>query len=204
MKISKEVQTALTRAGGKNLFGRPNYIFLWSADPDATYLISNGHSYERFRIIAEDCWLLMKWEAAEFWGSEMEWIETNREDSGLLTAGPYPREGRYRVVRPLKKMVIRDGVMTFEHPMPTFQFVDEIFPDLKAFLDLSTEKKADLLLAREKEEKESTLKAMAASRELYRGIATAEQIKKREHAIEAFISDPANQSMIENLNKRSV
>lgn len=204
MKVYKEVQDALTKAGGKNIYGKPMFRFLWSADPEATYLISNGHSYERFRIVGEDCWLLMKWDAPEFWGSESEWELNNREPNGLLTAGPFPREGRYRVIRPLKKVVVKDGVMSFEHPMPTVQFVEDIFPDLKAFLDLSTEKKAELLTKREKDEKEGTLKAMVASRELYRGIATAKQVQDRSEAIERLLSDPEQMNIIQNLNKRRV
>ena len=188
MRVSRSVQDALTKAGGKNYKGQPNFRFAWSGDE--TYVISSGRSYEPFRIVAEDCWLLMKWEPAEFWGTEEDWNLTNWEPSGLLTAGPYPREGRYRVVRNLKKAVVKDGVLEFEHPEPTLAFVDQIFPLIQGFLELDTEKKAELLATREKNEKAALAKKFAASRELYRGIATAKQIEKQTEKIERFLKDP--------------
>lgn len=188
MLVSKTVQDALTKAGGKNLYGKPNFRFAWSGNE--TYLISNGRGYEPFRIVAEDCWLLMKWEPAEFWGTEEDWNLTNWEPSGLLTAGPYPREGRYRVVRNLKKAVVKDGVLEFQHPEPTLAFVDQIFPLIQGFLELDTEKKAELLATREKNEKAALAKKFAASRELYRGIATAKQIQKQTEKLERFLKDP--------------
>jgi hypothetical protein len=188
LQVPKEVQDALTKAGGTNYRGQPNFRFAWSGGE--TYLISNGTAYEPFRVCAEDCWLLMKWEPAEFWGTQEEWEVNNWEPSGLFTAGPFPREGRYRMVRSLKKAVIKDGVMTFEHPAPTLKFVDEIFPLLRDFLELSNERKAELIATREKDEKEQLAKKFAASREDYRGIATAKQVEQKTEAIERFLKDP--------------
>lgn len=200
MRVSQVVQDSLTKAGGKNYKGDPNFRFAWSGQE--TYLISNGKSYEPFRICAEDCWLLMKWDSAEFWGTEEEWNLTNWEPTGLLTAGPYPREGRYRVVRNLKKAVIKEGILAFEHPEPTLAFVDEIFPLIRDFLELDTEKKAELLATREKNEKEALAKKFAASRENYRGIATAKQIQTQTEKIERFLKDPARIKQALQLTKR--
>lgn len=214
MKVSKAVEDALTQAGGRNYRGEPNYRFAWSAHE--TQLISDGTKYAHFRVCAEDCWLLMKWEDAEFWGSQTEWEINNweqgkiieRMDGGivtfepLFTAGPYPINGRYRMVRHLKKVVIRDGVMKFEHPAPDIQFVREIFPDLKAFLDLSTAKKAELMTEREKDEKQALAKSFVASRENYRGAATSKQIQDRVEGIERFLSDPENLKEVRAMTKR--
>lgn len=201
MRVSQVVQDALTKAGGKNYRGEPNFRFAWSGQE--TYLISNGREYEPFRICAEDCWLLMKWEPAEFWGTQEEWELTNWEPNGLFTAGPYPREGRYRVVRNLKKAVIKDGVMEFQHPEPTLKFVDEVFPLLQAFLELDTEKKAELLATREKNEKAELARKFGASRELYRGVATAKQIQDKTEKIERFLKDPKRVQQALQLTKRS-
>lgn len=200
MRVSQIVQDALTKAGGKNYKGEPNFRFAWSGQE--TYSISNGKGYEPFRICAEDCWLLMKWEPAEFWGTQEDWEQNNWEPSGLFTAGPYPREGRYRLVRNLKKAVIKDGVMEFQHPAPTLAFVDEIFPLLRDFLELSTEKKAELLATREKNEKAALAKKFAASREDYRGIATAKQIQTQTEKIERFLKDPKRIKQALQLTKR--
>jgi hypothetical protein len=201
MRVSQTVQDALTKAGGKNLMGQPNFKFAWSGQE--TYSISNGKTYEPFRICAEDCWLLMKWEPAEFWGTEEDWHINNWEPSGLYTAGPYPREGRYRVVRNLKKAVIKDGVMEFQHPEPTLSFVDEIFPLIRDFLELDVEKKAELLATREKNEKAALAKKFSASREDYRGIATAKQIQDRTEKIERFLKDPTRLREAMRLKRRT-
>lgn len=215
MRVSRAVQDALTKAGGKNYKGDPNFRFVWSVE--FTYNISNGKEYEPFRVCAEDCWLLIKWEDAEFWGSQEEWELTNWEPGGpliarageslvtyepLYTAGPYPSQGRYRLIRTLKKAVVNEGVMTFEHPEPTLGFVDEIFPLLRDFLELSTERKAELLTARGKNEKAELARKFAASRENYRGIATSKQIQTQTEKIERFLKDPKRIKNALQLTKR--
>lgn len=215
MRVSQAVQDALNKAVGKNYKGQPNFLFEWS--PNFTYNISNGKSYEPFRVCAEDCWLLLKWENAEFWGTQEDWELTNWEPGGpliakpgesfvtyepLFTAGPYPNEGRYRMVRSLKKAVIKDGAMEFQHPEPTLAFVDEIFPLLRDFLELSTEKKVELLETRDKNEKAELARKFGASRENYRGIATAKQVKKQTEKIERFLKDPTRIKQALQLTKR--
>ena len=201
MKVSPEVEKALTQAGGRNFYGKPNYRFAWSGQE--TQLISNGKSYEHFRVCAEDCWLLMKWEGPEFWGSEEEWNANNIElPSGLYTAGPYPRQGRYRVVRTLKKAVIKGDVMEFEYPAPDLVFVREMFPLIRDFLDLTTEEKSKLLFTREEEAKAKLAHDFGASRENYRGIATAKQVQDRTEAIERFLHDPVRVKQALELTKR--
>lgn len=215
MRVSQTVQDALTTAGGKNYRGEPNFRFEWS--PNFTYNISNGKAYEPFRVCAEDCWLLLKWEDVDFWGSEADWELTNWEPGGplvatanesivtyapLYTAGPYPKEGRYRMIRTLKKAVVKDGVLTFEHPEPTLAFVDQVFPLLRDFLELTTEQKAELIRGRDTAEKAKLAKDFGASRELYRGIATAKQIKTQTEKIERFLDDPLRVKQALQLTKR--
>lgn len=215
MKVSQAVQDALTSAGGKNYRGEPNYRFEWS--PNFTYNISNGKAYEPFRVCAEDCWLLLKWEDVDFWGTEAEWELTNWEPGGpliakanesivtyepLYTAGPFPKEGRYRLIRTLKKAVVRDGVLAFEHPEPTLAFVEQIFPQIRDFHELTNEQKAELIAGRENTEKAKLAKDFAASRELYRGIATAKQVQVQTEKIERFLADPRRVRQALQLTKR--
>jgi hypothetical protein len=201
MECPKEVQQALTKAGGKTLTGKPIYRFEWSGD--FTYLISNGKSYEHFRVIAEDCWLLVKWEDAAFWGTEENWNYDNREASGLLTAGPFPRQGRYRVLQKIQKPVVEDGKAKLVPCLPELEYVYQVFPLVKDFQDLEVQKKAELLTNREKEQKDSLLKGMSASRELYRGAGTAKQIQARIEGIEKFLSDPDQVAEALKMTKRS-
>lgn len=215
MQVPREIQRALTRAGGERLNGEPNYKFMWSGD--FTYLISNGREYEPCRVVAEDCWLLVKYELPEFWGTEAEW-ELNNWEMGarerivngivlkepLYTAGPYPRQGRYRNIMRIKRKVVLDGETFLQDCAPTLQWVEEFFPGVRDFLNLTTEQKAEHLQAKEKAEKEALTKSFVASRENYRGIATSKQINDRVENIERFLSDPQNVNQILEMTKRSV
>lgn len=182
-----EVQAALSRAGGRNLQSKPLWKFIWSAD--FVYLISNGTAYERFRVVVDDCWLLVRWEPAEFWGSEEEWEYNNREfPSGLMTAGPFPREGRYRVAIKLRKAFMDGDSLRFENPIPTREWVEQIFPLILAFDQLEPEEKSRVLQERERGEKAELIKSFANSRKLYKGAATPTLVKKKEEAIERWMA----------------
>jgi hypothetical protein len=200
--IPVHIQNALTLAGGKRLNGEPNYKFVWSGD--FTYQISNGKSYEPFRVVAEDCWLLVKYELPDFWGTKEDWEINNWEmgtvkdgENGLTlieplyTAGPYPVQGRYRnIMRIMRPRTLTDGVIIHEHCAPTLQWVSEFFPGVRDFLDLSVAEKVAYLESKEKAEKAKLAKDFAATRENYRGIATAKQIQDKTEAIERFLKDP--------------
>jgi hypothetical protein len=80
--------------------------------------------------------------------------------------------------------------------------VDQIFPLIRDFLELDVEKKAELLATREKNEKAALAKKFAASREDYRGIATAKQIQTQTEKIERFLKDPKRVKQALQLTKR--
>lgn len=202
MQLPAHIQNALTAAGGRRLNGDPNYKFAWSGD--FTYQISNGKSYEPFRVVAEDCWLLVKYELPDFWGSKEDW-EINNWKMGsvtdnatgialiepLYTAGPYPAQGRYRnIMRIRRKVTLTDGETYLEHCAPTLQWVSEFFPGVRDFLELSTEEKSKYLANKDKSEKAALAKSFADSRENYRGIATSKQIKDKVEKLERFVNDP--------------
>lgn len=179
-------QKALADAGGRNLQGRAIWRFAWSRD--FTYLISNGTDYEPFRVVPEDCWLLVKWEPAEFWGDEAEWEYNNMEfPSGLLTAGPFPREGRCRVALKLRKAFMDGDSLRFENPTPNREWVEKVFPLILAFDQLEPEEKARVLQERERSEKADLIKSFANSRKLYKGVATSKQVKAKEESIQKWM-----------------
>jgi hypothetical protein len=213
--IPIHIQNALTLAGGKRLNGEPIYKFMWSGE--FAYLLSNGSGYEPFRVVAEDCWLLVKYELPEFWGTREDWEINNWEmgqvldsETGLasieplFTAGPYPAQGRYRnIMRIKRRVVLTDGQVYLEHCAPTLQWVEEFFPGVRDFLNLTTEQKAAHLEAKEKADKAKLAHDFGASRENYRGIATAKQIQKKEEAIGRFLNDPQRVNKVLQLTKRS-
>lgn len=215
MQIPVHIQKALTSAGGKRLNGEPNYKFVWSGD--FTYLLSNGTGYEPFRVVAEDCWLLVKYELPEFWGTKEDWEINNWElgsivglSTGLLvpeplfTAGPYPAQGRYRnIMRIKRRITMTDGTVYLEHCAPTLKWIDEFFPGVRDFLGLTTAQKAAYLEAKEKADKAKLAHDFGKSLENYRGIATAKQIQKRTEAIGRFLNDPKRVKKVLQLTKRS-
>lgn len=216
IECPKNIQRALTRAGGGRLNGEPNYKFVWSGD--FTYLISNGTDYEHYRVVTEDCWLLVKYELPDFWGTESDW-ELNNWEMGskerlvngivvkepLYTAGPYPRQGRYRNIMRIKcRITLTDGQDYLQDCAPYLKWVEEFFPGVRDFLNLTTEEKADYLIAKDKAEKAALAKSFGASRENYRGIATAKQIKKQTEKIERFLKDPKRVKQALQLTKRSI
>jgi hypothetical protein len=92
--------------------------------------------------------------------------------------------------------------MEFEYPAPDLAFVREIFPLIRDFLDLTTEEKSKLLFTREEEAKAKLAHDFGASRENYRGIATAKQVQDRTEAIERFLHDPVRVKQALELTKR--
>lgn len=216
MQIPIHLQNALTSAGGRRLNGEPNYKFVWSGD--FTYPLSNGKSYEPYRVVADDCWLLVKYELPEFWGTREEWEINNWEmgsvfdsETGLAmieplyTAGPYPSQGRYRnIMRIMRPCKLTDGILIHEPCAPTLQWVAEFFPGVRDFLDLPVPKKIEFLEAKEKAQKESLSKGFAASKENYRGIATAKQVQDKTEALERFIRDPKRVAAAQRLRKRRI
>lgn len=213
MQVPIHIQNALTAAGGRRPNGEPNYKFVWSGD--FTYLLSNGTGYEPYRVVAEDCWLLVKYELPEFWGTKEEW-EINNWEMGtvvdgegltyiepLYTAGPYPSQGRYRnIMRIMRPVKLTDGTLIHEHCAPTLHWVSEFFPGVRDFLDLPVSKKIAYLEAKEKAEKEKLAHDFVASRENYRGIATAKQVSTKVEAIERFLKDRKRVTQAQQLLKK--
>jgi hypothetical protein len=215
LNVPVHIQNALTLAGGRRLNGEPNYKFVWSGD--FTYMLSNGKGYEPFRVVADDCWLLVKYELPEFWGTKEEWELNNWEmgtvadGSGIVhieplyTAGPYPSQGRYRNIMRIKRMVkMTDGKEYLENCAPTLQWVEQYFPGVRDFLNLSTEEKAKHIADKEAAQKAALAKSFGDSRELYRGIATQKQIRDKEEKIERFLNDPERVKSVLQQTKRSV
>lgn len=191
----KAAQEALARIGGRNLQGKPIWKFIWSAD--FKQLISTGEKYEAVRVVSDDTWLLVKWESSEptskhpngFWGTEEEWRYNNLEfPSGLMTAGPFPREGRYRVMLKLRAAFMDGDTLVVEGSEPSVTWVENIFPMILEFDHLDDEEKAKVLAERERSKRQELMKSFKESRKLYKGVATAKQIKEKEEAIERWIA----------------
>lgn len=93
------VQERLTRAGGLNRFGEPNYRAVWGMNR----LTPIGGEWEDKGVVEirmepkypqVDRWHIEKWVAPEVYGTPETWELTTRE-KGVLALGPYPDRGEY-------------------------------------------------------------------------------------------------------------
>lgn len=136
-------QERLTRVGGTNKYGRPRFKLVWGESEtmrDGGYFARDGYvGYRDVPAIGgEKCWALMMWEPAEKLGTSYRWYKDNTdEDTGLVTLGQYPYQGRYRV---LKKFVHRDlinGQWITTRMEPTHFILDVMLPMIQDWNRLS-------------------------------------------------------------------
>lgn len=125
MECPKDIQARLTRAGGLNLYGDPNFRFVWGWSrlgwvsgtttelDESENFIREIHRTEMgpkdFHACSKVCekdhyshrferWLLEAWRPADYYGSPDQWYRATLEFEGLrMTAGlgPYPLRGDY-------------------------------------------------------------------------------------------------------------
>lgn len=83
-----EFQDRLTRIGGVNRYGNPNFLIVWGQSwtvrRGGTWEQDDGTYFRGYRDVLEDgrpCWILKKWNAPELYGSPMLWFLQNREQS---------------------------------------------------------------------------------------------------------------------------
>lgn len=105
----QQFQERITRAGGRNRYGEPNFRLGWSQDetfraggvwPDDHYAgyrqvyLANCSPYAP----ADGYWMLLEWRAPEdFGGEEQFWFVHRDEKTGLSSLGPFPHRGRYEI-----------------------------------------------------------------------------------------------------------
>jgi len=83
-------QARLTRAGGLNRYGKPNFLIVWGQ----TWIVRRGgtwndgeHFFQGYRDEIEDkrpCWVLKQWYAPELYGSPALWFIQNRDEAPEL------------------------------------------------------------------------------------------------------------------------
>jgi hypothetical protein len=93
------VQERLTRAGGLNRFGEPNYRAVWGWNrltPIGGKWEDNGNVEIRMepKYPQVNRWHIEKWVPAETYGPPELWELTTKEE-GIPALGPYPSRGEY-------------------------------------------------------------------------------------------------------------
>jgi hypothetical protein len=184
-------QAELTRIGGVNRYDEPIFKLVWSHEPRMTIGGRFPDGFTGYRSVpmipGEPCWAILIWEPSSVFGSREAWERDYRDpETHLLDAGPYPRYGRYRLLRRLMhtETVRRPSVLSawngermvdqastipeiVHHKMPVCGLIlDLMLPMLLAWRRLSEEMKLKAVTEqmREREEEHNrTLKDARAA-----------------------------------------
>ena len=133
-------QARVTRAGGLNRYGRPNFMLAWSQsateraggvwphDHYAGYrevYVANGSPYPP----KKGYWMLMEWTPPEQYNGEANYFFLHRDETtGLCTLGPYPHRGRYVIAAKLIWTMMDNGKMDIEAWPLNSAVIDFIIP----------------------------------------------------------------------------
>jgi hypothetical protein len=131
-----EFQERLTRVGGLNRYGQPNFIIVWGQSwtvrRGGTWEQDDGTYFRGYRDVLEDgrpCWILKKWNAPEIYGSPALWFLENLEEStGLQILGDYPWRGCYETVQPFVWKGMVNGRLVVERMPLNSMILDLVVP----------------------------------------------------------------------------
>jgi hypothetical protein len=102
----KEYQVRLTKIGGLNRYGDPNFRVVWSdnryelaggmwEDPSTKTAVAEYRHQVKYDL-PQPKWILERWLPPEFYGTPQSWYWENLcPYSGLSLLGPYPYKGDY-------------------------------------------------------------------------------------------------------------
>lgn len=107
LRVPKDVQERLTRAGGKNLFGKPNFRLVWGWDPIEWRYSMRNWCYElQPRYLAKpNRWYLEKWFPPDHYGDPDTWryfFTENINGREIDVCGPFPTFGGYEQLATLE------------------------------------------------------------------------------------------------------
>jgi hypothetical protein len=147
----KDFQDRLTRIGGINRYGEPNFKLVWSQSQTlraGAYWPEEGfHGYRDIPRYNSPCWLLMQWKAPEEYGSPDLWYFQNEDENGLQTLGEFPFKGQYEIVYALIDREIVNGNLKLTHlPLCSF-LIDRIVPIIMQAKDVSITRRKEAMLA---------------------------------------------------------
>ncbi len=204
---SERFQRRVTRAGGKNRYGEPNYRLAWSQSetmraggvwPADRYIgyrevyVANGSPYPP----RQGYWMLMEWKAPEDFGGEDQYFFLHRsDDTGLCTLGSYPHRGRYEVATKLIWSFFDNGRLLIE-PWPlNSSVIDMILPTIVRAKKDSVKKRREFAAAeRVRAERKLDAGIEALRKDAKRPLLLPEKIDDRIRLMEkqwaAFLSNP--------------
>lgn len=146
-------QERLTRAGGINRFGEPNFILRWAQGGEkecfyragGTWNVEGLPSFTGYRNLlvggGTPSWMLMQWNAPEVYGTpEMWYVQGYDQASNLQTLGSYPYKGRYEMLYNLRTTRKEGRNIKFQAMPLNSLLINTIIPIIKQARDISWEK----------------------------------------------------------------
>ena len=154
----KEFQERITRVGGLNRYGEPNFKIVWGQNDN----IRAGGLWEHDGFVGyrdvprsgQPCWLILQWNAPELYGTpESYYVGNYDEQTGLQTMGEYPYRGRYETLFSLVWKGLVGSELVVEHMPLSSMLVNTVIPIVMAAKDVSLERKKEAALEmKEREE----------------------------------------------------
>jgi hypothetical protein len=148
--VPKEYADRLTRVGGLNRYGRPNFLLVWGQSwtvrRGGIWNHDDGTYFRGYRDVVEDgrpCWVLKEWKAPEIYGSPALWFMENRDAaSGLQILGDFPWHGNYETVQPFVWKGLVNGRLVVEAMPLNSMIIDMVVPIIMKCKDATmTQKK---------------------------------------------------------------
>jgi hypothetical protein len=206
-KLPQVFADRITRVGGLNLYGQPNFKMIWGMGGEKACLFRAGGewagggqvTYKGYRdllLSGDPCWVLLHWQAPEKYGAPNSYYVANYDvDTSLQTLGEYPYRGRYEIVLPLIWKGIVNGRLKIESMPLSSLLIDLIIPVIKETAGLSNARKRQLMLDhKEREDRAQTSQIEASLASAYPAFGSAPRsaarlsctsvIQKRAEAIE--------------------
>lgn len=171
-KCPPQFQERLTRAGGINRYGEPNFIFVWGQSwtvrRGGTWEQDDGTYFRGYRDVLEDgrpCWILKKWNAPEIYGSPtLYYLDNMEESTGLQILGEFPYRGRYETLQPLVWKGLVNGRMVVEHMPLNSMLIDLVVPIIIASQKITHYQRKLALEALKEREDRDMLRSVEAKR----------------------------------------
>jgi hypothetical protein len=143
-----EFQDRLTRVGGRNRYGQPNFLLVWGEC--STYRaggywpLDGTQGYRDIPRLNVPGWLILQWFPPEVYGTPTSHYIENRDDAtGLQDLGEYPYQGKYEVLFTLVNREKRGGFLKVEIlPLSNF-LLDTVIPIVLQAGRVSKQKQRD-------------------------------------------------------------
>lgn len=182
-------QDRLTRVGGTNKYGQPNFKLVWGQYETfrvGGYFAKDGFvGYRDMPTVGEACWAIMMWEPAEMQGSADRWYWDYRDEfTGLCDLGQFPYHGRYRLLQKLVHHELVGSEMVTVRMEPNNFIIDVMVPLIILWQRMTNEAKVAAIKQEMDIEQEQNLKRIKDSRAGYRVRRGSALVQKKVEQIE--------------------